>query len=486
MANTIRFPNLNPFKFVLRDSSLAAGYHIRHLDDALQQDQIYNFQPEKFYLAKLQNTDTVYFQVIANYGPVVCSLLNCEGDTVVNGSVAAINTNFYTAPETAYGCSIDIASVAKGNYQVYLSVGSGAAKREFVSEPIAIDADHANTLLLAYTHRENKAGVIFENGETFYFRTEGVLTDFQPGSNDVVYEDQTANLVSITSFPFRSWKLVAGNSEGIPDWVADRINRIFGCDTVNVDGKQFTKPEGGKMERNGDREYPLAAWTFEIREAESQDTVDYSNTTEIPAAKIYYGVQTTPLDPEDFSQFITGNAYVDININYGATGARYFWMAHLIDAPTKTNWKDINDVLNAGRIGGTSDLFSTRVITIADQNYTCYMTRYATIFAGTENKLKFYIVAISVMPPSGLSALYSFAFQTISVTFTPPSPAGDSYTIRVTGVTSGASDYYTGVMSSPYIITLDAPAAENYNIAIRTEKDGNSSDWSADYLLEIF
>lgn len=486
MPNTIKIPHLNPIKFVSNARAFNVRQHIRHLDQALQSEITYNFQEPKEYGAKFNDTDPVYWQVVTNYGPVTCKLVNCDGDTVINGTVTAIVTDFYTAPETAWGCELDISGLDEGTYQAMFSVGSGSAKREFISEKIRIASNHSNTAMISYTHRENKAGAIFENGEIFYFRVEGLLTDFQPGSNDVVYEDQTADLVSITATPFRSWKFVAGNEEGIPDWVADRLNRIFGCDTVNIEDRQFTRLEGGKMDRNGDRDYPLSGWTIELRESESDETLDFSNDEELPLPRIYYGHQDNDDDPVDFSLYIEQSAYADIIIIFPEeTDPKFFWMAHHIDAPTKNHWLDLDDAMNTGEVGGATDLFTTSTIDISGDDYTLYMSRYATGFTADAGRVKFFFSEPDIAAPTGLTAIYQPAYPAIYTTFTEPSPAADSYTIRVTGVTSGATDIYTGIMGSPHAIDLDAPAGENYLIAVRSEKDGNSSDWSADFLLEI-
>ena len=158
-----------------------------------------------------------------------------------------------------------------------LKFGSGLSLTTLISEPILIAETFENTAIFEYSHSTNYGGAIFENGETLKFRCEAVLQDFQPQSNDTYFEDQTADLVLLSSFKFRTFKLIIGNASGVADWIADKILDILGCDKVLIDGNQYCKNQGSKLEPNRDRLTPLAGWSIEVRESKSRNGVTISN-----------------------------------------------------------------------------------------------------------------------------------------------------------------------------------------------------------------
>lgn len=276
-SNNIYLPYLNGIKLVQQNYVFSDKYNIAHFDESLFVHQIYDFQEEKKYYQKFQTNDKIYFQVISDFGLVRARLINCEGEIISTATVEPILNNFYNIPKITYGCTINLTSVSTGYYYVQVLVGNGISQIKLISEPIYVDTKIPNSILFEYKHRKNFYGSIFQNGETFSFRCEAIFTDFKPSVNSVVFEDQTANLVSLSATAFRSFELVIGDGYGVPDWVADKINRIFGCSTVLLDGKEFVRSDGSKMSRNGEKLYPMAGWTIEVREAKANNGVTFNN-----------------------------------------------------------------------------------------------------------------------------------------------------------------------------------------------------------------
>jgi hypothetical protein len=277
MANTIYLLDISPVKLFKENYSIDAKYHTKHFNNAAYYDQIKPYEIAKYYKQKFQTNDSLYFQLVANFGPVEVLLVDCDGATIVSGTDTAISTGFYTAPFYAYGCNIDLSAVAAGTYFVKVKIGSGGSLTTLISEPLQVAEDHPGTILYEYTNSKNEFGAIFQNGETFSFRCEGYIQDFTPGSNDVVYEDEPANLTRLSAVPYRAFKLAIGNEEGVPDWVADRVNRIFACDDVLIDGKAFTRPQGSKMEKKSEEGYPMSGWLVELRESKARNGATIEN-----------------------------------------------------------------------------------------------------------------------------------------------------------------------------------------------------------------
>lgn len=267
MSNKISIPLLSPVRWVVKDLSIESGVQ-PSFDAALFENQILSFQEKKRYFQKWQKSDTIATPITSNVAPSAVVLVDCTGATVKAGTISTVASGYITAPDVQYLFTIALSDVAEGFYWLKATFGSTV----LLSEPLEVATTHKNTILFNYGNDINEYGIIFRTGKTFNFRCEAVLQDFQPGSNEVVFEDQPANVVRLSSFVFRSFKLIIGNAHGVPDWIADKINRIFSCDTVLLNGKQFVRPEGSKMDRNGDRSYPMSGWTFDVREAKARDS----------------------------------------------------------------------------------------------------------------------------------------------------------------------------------------------------------------------
>jgi hypothetical protein len=60
--------------------------------------------------------------------------------------------------------------------------------------------------------------------------------------------------------------------DGVPNWVADKINRVFDCSDVLVDGKGFTRMEESRMEPSRQKQYAMAGWIMDILESKNAES----------------------------------------------------------------------------------------------------------------------------------------------------------------------------------------------------------------------
>lgn len=106
---------------------------------------------------------------------------------------------------------------------------------------------------------------------------------------------------------------------------------------------------------------------------------------------IYFGTQSTNADPVDFSNIANVNPTLPLSIDYGTQDAPiFFWLAVNSTFSVKTDWDDLNDDGNSGKIGADTDLFEIRDITIDSVPYKLYITRYETGFNGVSAQVRYY------------------------------------------------------------------------------------------------
>lgn len=297
MANEIQIPSINPIKLVQDGYTPATRYNQKHFDSSLFTEQLRNFQQTRNYYQKFQTTENIYFQIIANFGPISCKLIDCNDNEIVVGTVATITTSIFTVPYAAFSCTINLSGIPEGIYWVVVNVGT-TPYTKLISEPIHVANYHANTMLFEYNNSINDFGAIFQNGEIFSLRIESFFKSFTPGSNDVVFEDEPANVLKLSASPFRQFKLAFGEGIGVPDWLIDKVNRLFACDSVLIDGKYFTKAEGAKLDPINEDNYAMSGWSLDVRESKSREGLTITNNiTQDQKIVVIHVVDTTFFGP---------------------------------------------------------------------------------------------------------------------------------------------------------------------------------------------
>lgn len=143
--------------------------------------------------------------------------------------------------------------------------GSGAyvLQSEFFELVASVEDAGRKTVRISVTNSSNAFGVFFEY-RVFEYRVEGGFypKSLTPASNDTIYEEQQAQLDTLYSMPYDTYKLVIGGSAGIPDSFIQKLNRALSCDQIEVDGVRYTKTEGAKLEPSELDNYPFRSWSI--------------------------------------------------------------------------------------------------------------------------------------------------------------------------------------------------------------------------------
>lgn len=259
-----------PVKFQYKNYVNPAPYNIKYDEDWAYPATIPDFYEKPAYLQPFQNNDIIFLQLLSNFGIHNMELLGCQGNQVATFVFAYVPTSIEGTGQKVFEASIALNAYPEGVYYLRISSGSPVL---FISESelFEIKALHENSFLFQYKHDENDFDVVFETGIEFRLRTFGgfPLEQYKPGSDRTVFIDQSKNAVTLNSRTFDVDKLLIGDAGGIPRYLIKKINTLFGCSNVLIDGKQYVA-NGTELEAVTQELYPMAGWGISLQPADSK------------------------------------------------------------------------------------------------------------------------------------------------------------------------------------------------------------------------
>lgn len=296
MGYSLFVPHLCPVKFVPLGKTLPAQYHYRHMDDwwFSEQIQMYTHQPK--YFAKWQTNDLIKLQCQTNgLGPVQVELLNAKGQVLSTIALSQAVDPAIASPQILWEGNINLSSLAEGAYYLHLTAGTGSDIAEMISEPLHIQADWPNTLLIEYSNKKNKQACVFTTGYNPSFRVEGWIDTFKAEATFTTHVNQPADIDVLNGIPYRTHKLNIGFDEGHPDWVFDKVNRISLLNKVLYDGEQYSRDSDAKWEPINIPGSPLKFSSVQIRPSKNRDGITVSTDGSIndpTALTVVYDIET--------------------------------------------------------------------------------------------------------------------------------------------------------------------------------------------------
>ena len=277
MKHLAEFPLCNGLRFLPVESSRNPLYNRVPLDDGLSNELYQDSETPACYTQKWQLQDGIAFQVSTNGAPGFVRIYNSLGVQI--GSFYW-QSNLSVPGNWLYGQKLLTylyvfspgqfpRMLAGEQFYVTLSIGwSDSHQQLFVSEWMSIEKEHSNTVLIQYRNGKNKGDFIWEQFPVRpSFRVEGGIGDLKFGGKHVVSDNVDFSPVLLSSNRWRSFELRLGNGSGVPDWVADKVDAIFGCDDVQIDGKGYQRDGSAMVEIKAFERTPQRDATLKIREA---------------------------------------------------------------------------------------------------------------------------------------------------------------------------------------------------------------------------
>lgn len=261
---TFSIAPINPIRFIDSNSSDAWPeiYHSKPFDLETYKESIFDFQTNRCFFQKFQTNDITRIQFLSDFIPVI-RIFNTTTGTQSGVPFFNMGISFPDFTFKVYEADIDFSLYGEGI--IYLTIQYiDVTLKTWISEPIDVQEKWENTVLFEVRNDENAFSFVFDTGIVIKSRVEAIIDNFIPKADRIVYNDQTRNATLLSGIPFREFRLNIGGRAGISDWLIDKINRMFACNQVKIDGEYYTASEGAEWEPNRDEEYPLAGWRIPI------------------------------------------------------------------------------------------------------------------------------------------------------------------------------------------------------------------------------
>jgi hypothetical protein len=277
------YPLINPVKLVKCTNTV-------HFDDSLTVQRLRSYEFRTYYRQKWVRSDTTKLQMQSSLAPDAMKVYDVQAHLVKSLSWTAV----YTATDyKIWELTFDLSDLPEGVYFTYQKVALLGITWEAFSEPIHSKNSWPNTLLIEYKNSFNDFGVAWTTGLTMKFRVEADIKEPDFKSDRTDYANQVRRVSTLKNVPCRVFRFNVGEAPGVSPYIVDILNRIFGCDWIQIEGKFYQADLDAKWEKNQPKNYPLMGASLDIVEAEAVDSLSFSDTTPLaPGIVTAYNIET--------------------------------------------------------------------------------------------------------------------------------------------------------------------------------------------------
>jgi hypothetical protein len=255
-------------------------------------NQIKPYEQRTNYYQKWVAGSIMYLQFTSNFSPVQIDIIDCRGNLIQTHIPQAITTSYFNPTQTVYQSDFQVPSVF-GLWYLKLSIGFDETTTLFISEPQLTVANINNLMKIEYWHDTNDQDVYFMSGLKYTMFVEAIRGPLAPKTRRSVWEDQPLNLKTIRSIPYQQFKFILGDAYGVPEYIGDKMARIFSCDNVFLNGVQYTQEEGSVWEVNQVDLYPMFGYRTDIRPTKNIIGLQSENNNSIAENfAVVYNIET--------------------------------------------------------------------------------------------------------------------------------------------------------------------------------------------------
>lgn len=213
-SNCLRFVNKTYYERTIANPS-----------NRLYPDYIYQGRFFYPYYQKIQQSDSVWFQVLTDFTDFQLYLVECATGTSTDIR-STLNYKTTVNGLDLYECIVNVTALS-GKYYIDLrSYQAGQPYIQFLSETFQVAVEWENTLLIKwYGNSTVNDGMYWD--KYAYLRVEGKITKTDYKSNKNTYDDSNYELITLRDNPNLSYRL---DIRTIPNWIAEKINLAIGHD----------------------------------------------------------------------------------------------------------------------------------------------------------------------------------------------------------------------------------------------------------------
>lgn len=324
----MNIPLINPHKFGDLDVPDDPRYHTADFDKDWFVHSFQKNQNKIQYTRKMGRLDPVTVIFDCTAGNSSMDILDCYGNVVVTGvsyyltTVAGNYAPDGTTQLYTYAFTLNLFEEVNAYGKYYLLINKDASGNypPAISEPIDLQYSWTDTLGLKYWDDKLNFDVPFNIGVTpafyFFLRIDGYVSNYQPLSTDVTYEDETYQQQQLYSQPYRSFDLCVGGYAGVPDYDVDRVNRAMACSNFyigEISGvKKYEKANGAKWSLSRNDSFPYGYATVTMREGLQTANSEYNR---YPPALLY---KVPFLKPYVIDSLVMKDANTAITVTLGS------------------------------------------------------------------------------------------------------------------------------------------------------------------------
>lgn len=186
-------------------------------------------------------SDGIIIQLFSNDGSIPSAVLNDK--ISIDSSNIELNTYQVNDGVTMYYTTL---YPTEGIYSVSVN--------DKESEVFEV-CENSNGALIEYTHKDNNSVFdnIFWNGEEQFIFKFRVIGGFKPSGVSIEIDNeqfvnQKQEIVELYAIPYITKTFSIGNSNGVPYYVAELINKILCLSDVRINGESYVRDGNSKPE----------------------------------------------------------------------------------------------------------------------------------------------------------------------------------------------------------------------------------------------
>lgn len=223
-----------------------------------------HFQYPAGYVQRFLPSDSIYVQY-ATIGQYVGDLEIWLTDSAGN-DISQLEPTVIKTTDDVTVSAVAWPPLPVGSYILQFRIAQSS--RVIAWAPFCIVAELPDSVLFTYTNYRDDFDTVFNTEIDYRVEAVWLPTDTSFLVNAESFRDQNGIAHQLSAQPYETRALTIGggiSAFGVPDWVARKINNIFSCSSVFIDGEQYARSEGAVPEKTDiATDYPLFMYKITV------------------------------------------------------------------------------------------------------------------------------------------------------------------------------------------------------------------------------